>query len=205
MVGDFGTNPSERMNPSFRQEDEHMAQELAPVVMAPPAYASPDPNTAAGRLVPVEESPHELSGDYAQDALSTPGEALGTETDYFASTRTPEELLVDGAGREAEGLDDDKRAEWSKKDWQTKARSYGLPVGGKVDVLKERVEGYEGELAADSEMNASEWVDEIDKAETEDDLASIRARYGATGAEYSTVDAAFEKAQAEFDAPDDDE
>lgn len=195
----FGSNPSDRLNPSFDLEGEEMATELVPVVMAPPAYASPDPATAGARLVAVEDSPHELSEDYGASVLDTPtGDGAVVDTDYFPTTMTPQEQQEAAAGKEAEGLDAD-RDKWSKANWQVKARSYGLAVGGSKDKLRERVESYEEELQADKDMTAEEWKGEIEGAESADDLAAIRERYAATGESYSTVESAFEKAQAEFD------
>lgn len=196
----FGTNPSERLNPSFREEDEHMGTELNPVVIGPPAYASPDPATLAGRLVPVEEHPLELSEDYGASVLEAATAETVVGTDYHQSSRTPEELLEDDARAQLADAPAD-RSDWNKANWQTAARSYSLPVGGKKDEIQARVEAYESELNADKEMNAFEWVEEVEAAEDADELSAVRSRYGATGNDYATVEAAFEKAQAEFDNP----
>jgi len=58
--------PSETLNPSFAQEDQDKVEELQnqPEIIGPPAYASPDPETARGRLVPIETHPFELDPDY---------------------------------------------------------------------------------------------------------------------------------------------
>jgi len=58
-------NPSEKLHPN-RQEDEQ-DMDMQPVIVGPPAYASPDPETASGRLVAVEEHPLELAEDYGAD------------------------------------------------------------------------------------------------------------------------------------------
>jgi hypothetical protein len=191
------------MNPAYREEDQHMAEELKPVVVAPPPYASPNPDTMSGRLVPVEESPQaaDLSEDYG---AAVTDRVNVVDTDAFESTMTPEDGLQEVARQKSAATESDKpREEWSKADWQEKARSLGLAVGGSKADLQERVEAYEGEAEADKELNASDWIDEIEDAESADDLAAIRERYGAAEADYSTVDSAFEKKQAEFDGNDD--
>lgn len=60
---------STQLNPNVGLEDQDM--EMTPVVMGPPAYGSPDPNTQARRLAPLNESElgKTISEDYAQDHL----------------------------------------------------------------------------------------------------------------------------------------
>ncbi len=54
-TGYVGPTPSARMNPYLSEEDQGM--EMKPVIVGPPQYGSPNPETAAGRLVPLEEHP----------------------------------------------------------------------------------------------------------------------------------------------------
>jgi hypothetical protein len=64
--------PSDNIFPSFSQEDQELARELSEQpnvqIMGPPAFASPDPATAGGRLVPIEEHPNrdEIPEHYGQ-------------------------------------------------------------------------------------------------------------------------------------------
>lgn len=203
-VGDLGgifqSEPG-KMHPAYREEDQHMAEELKPVVVGPPAYASPDPSTMSGRLVPVEEHPRsaDLSEDYGASVVGSSAEAPVVTTDSYESTMTPEEGLQAQAGARAKEAPEN-REEWTKANWQDQARAYGLSTSGTKDDLKQSVEAYEEEMEADKNMSATEWVEEIDKAGSADDLASIRERYGAAGASFKTADDAFEKKQAEFDA-----
>lgn len=194
-----GSAPSERLNPSFRKEDEHMAEELKPLVMAPPSYASPDPNTTRAGLVTVEESPLDLSSDYGQplrDAVSD-GESDVVGIDTAQSSRTPEELLQESAADKTEDAPEDRK-EWSKANWQDQARAYGLAVGGDKATVQKRVEQHEKAVESDKEMQAAEWVAEVEKAKDADALNEIGARYDAAGADYSTVGDAMEKKRAEF-------
>jgi hypothetical protein len=203
-VGDLGgifqSEPG-KMHPSYREEDQEMAQELKPVVMGPPAYASPNADTLAGRLVPVEEHPlsADLSDDYGAAVVGSSAEAPVVTTDSYESTMTPEEGLQAQAKAKSQDAPEN-REEWTKANWQDQARAYGLSTSGNKDDLREAVEAYEGEMEADKKMTATEWVEEIEKAGSADDLASIRERYGAAEASFKTADDAFEKKQAEFDA-----
>jgi hypothetical protein len=63
----------------MRREDQDMAQQLEahPEIIGPPAYASPDPTTNTGRLVPIEDHPLELSEDYGA-SVPTPAEVTAT-------------------------------------------------------------------------------------------------------------------------------
>ena len=77
-------NPSEAPNPYVSAEEQFM--EMTPKVFGPPAYGSPDPLSAAGRLVPVEDHPlgqgkvpdgSAIAEDYAADVTGAnlaPGE-----------------------------------------------------------------------------------------------------------------------------------
>lgn len=202
-----GQNPSERLNPSFRPEDEHMAQELQPQVIGPPAYASPDPATLSNRLVAVEEHPAgaDLSDDYGKGVMESyvaDGAIVGT--DHVASTRTPEELKQDDAAAKVKDAPADRK-NWLKKDWQAQAAAHGLTTGGNTKQVKKRVEDFEGDVATAKDMKAEEWVSDIEGAKDADELAELRKMYGLSGSEYSTVADAFDAKQAEFNPPADDD
>jgi pyruvate/2-oxoglutarate dehydrogenase complex dihydrolipoamide acyltransferase (E2) component len=75
-----------RDNPYVSEEDQDM--EMTPVVMGPPGYGSPDPNTSAGVLVPIVDHPlsDDISEDYGADVLEAQtteegGEEEGDEED----------------------------------------------------------------------------------------------------------------------------
>lgn len=191
--GLFGSQPGLKLDPSFRQEDQDMAQELKPIIVGPPAYASPDPATIAGRLVAVEE--HPLSADLAEDYGADMKAAY--ETDVVATTMTPEETAQAIAAGKLEGAPDN-RDEWTKAHWQAAAKAHGLSDSGNKNALKDRVEEYEAAVNADKELSAEDWKGEIDAAENADDLGAIRQRYGASGADYSTVAKAFDDREAEL-------
>jgi hypothetical protein len=107
-----------KMNPSFRKEDQNMAEELKPVVVGPPAYASPDPATNSGALVPVEQHPFDLDKDYgAGVADAVPGN--------------------EGDAADAEYGDED---EWTKERWQEEAEKLNLSKSGTKDEVRARVE-----------------------------------------------------------------
>lgn len=198
--GLFQSEPG-KMNPSFREEDQEMAEELKPVVVGPPGYASPDPRTMSGRLVAVEE--HPLSADIDPDYGAAVRASIKddaspvVETDAYQSTMTPEDGLKAQAQKEAEELPEN-RDEWTKKHYQVQARALGLETSGSKAALKERVDEYEAAVEEAKEMKADEWISEIESAESADDLATLRDLYGRSGADFKTVDDAFASKQDEF-------
>lgn len=190
VTGDV--QPSDKLHPSFRQEDQEMAEELQPVIIGPPAYASPDPNTNNGRLVPIED--HPLSADIAE-SYGARQKAGG------ATTSLPDTL----AGADAEGGPGDKpREEWSKADWQKQASAMGLATSGKKDAIKTRVEEREAEVNEAKALKAEEWIGQIEDAEDEETLDNLAALYEASGADYSTVAEAFSEKRAELSGENDD-
>lgn len=109
---------ADQFHPSFRQEDQDMAEAmLKPVVIGPPAYASPDPATNAGKLVPIED--HPLAGMIDADfgkayreegVVSQPSPLAGTEDN-------PGGYMDSSAGMSAEELAEAKSlkaAEWKE-------------------------------------------------------------------------------------------
>lgn len=134
-----GIYPSERFNPSFNIEDEEsgMAEELSPVVMGPPGYASPDPRTNAGALVPLED--HPLAGDISESYGAGVQAALGVVPVAGTMSGTL------GVAADEPALPDN-RGEWSKANWQTQAKSLGLSTSGNTADIRARVEEHEAML-----------------------------------------------------------
>lgn len=68
-------------NPYVSPEEQGM--EMEPHVMAPPPYGSPDPQTSAASLVPIEDHPlaDNFSDDYAADLTGEKEEENGEEDD----------------------------------------------------------------------------------------------------------------------------
>lgn len=107
-----------------------------------------------------------------------------------------------GAGVEGD------REEWSKTDWQKLAKQYQLPTSGSKADLQERVEQYEERQSMSQEdldaeeraerveaaknLKAADWKDEIDAAESVEDLDDLQSLYQESGADFSSVDSAFE-------------
>jgi hypothetical protein len=60
---------SDKMWPN-RQEDEQ-DMEMEPVVISPPGYGSPDPQTQEGTLGPVEDSALDIAEDYGTLAVAS--------------------------------------------------------------------------------------------------------------------------------------
>ena len=98
---------SDKMWPN-RQEDEQ-DMEMEPVVIAPPGYGSPDPQTQEGILVPVEESPLEIAEDYGADAMAA-----------------SQEVAEEGEAAEGEEEDDRPAQSATRAEWDEYARSKGV-------------------------------------------------------------------------------
>jgi hypothetical protein len=137
-------NLPEKDFPSFREEDQDMAHALEPVIIGPPAYASPDPDTNANTLVPVDEHPAELPEDYGESAPKTVDITMNSDA-------TPQ----GEGGPLALGSDED-REEWTKEQWQEKAEGYGLAKSGNKDEIRDRVEEFESDPSNFEDDNPDE-------------------------------------------------
>lgn len=102
------SNPSDAPNPYVSPEEQFM--EMAPVVVGPPAYGSPDPLTAAGRLVSVTDHPlgagkvpdgSSISDDYGADVT---GAALAPGETSHPGGPQRSDLEIDTAGGQAARL-----------------------------------------------------------------------------------------------------
>jgi len=104
----------------------------------------------------------------------------------------------DGGGSGAAGEDDKDESEWTNNDYKAALADVGLPVSGNKDDLTARWEEYKAQEAEYAEYQADDWKTDIEDVETADDLASLRAAYDRSGADYSTVVTAFDERQAEL-------
>lgn len=148
-----------------------MAQELHPEVIGPPGYASPDPETDRGRLVPVEEHPLTLADDY--------GESVADAADVVALDPRSQSV-VEGGGGVVDISDFNK--ETTKKDWQAAAKSRGLSTSGDKDAIRKRIEAHDEETATRADEDA-----EVRKLKR-DELDGLAKDYDIDPEEYSTVD-----------------
>jgi hypothetical protein len=124
-------NQSDVLHPSFSLEDQEVAAQLLEnrTVVGPPGYASPDPATQGGRLVPVEDHP-------LVDSI---------DADYGGSVASPSPVSADGE------RDEDDRDNWSRQDWIAYADELGVGSSGSAKVIRERVERYEASQDEDDE------------------------------------------------------
>ena len=166
------------------EEGQDMSR-LNRVVVPMPQFVDPyDPRAQAGSInMSLDDHPMEHSEDY------------GGGTDYDQEIDSPENVGL----RTTTEASDKPVSEWSKSDFKNALRSRGLPVSGNMDELSERWEDSEAQEAEYKEYNASDWHDDIDKAESTDDLASLRAAYDRSDADFSTVEQHFEEKKAELD------
>src|SRR5262245_60845347 len=102
-------DPSSIPNPNRTLEEQGM--EMTPVLVGPPAYGSPDPQTSAGRLIPLAEHPHaeEIAETTygegytanltaAETLASSPGPGTGTDAEGEAAASAAAQTLADEAG-----------------------------------------------------------------------------------------------------------
>lgn len=120
--------------PAFREEDQHMAHQLVPLVVGPGAYTSPDPATEGNRLKPVDQHPRKeaIGPTYGQGVT-------GTRSASISSAAVKDEAIVVSAAVEEENRD-----EWTKADWKEKAAELGISTTGSKAELRDRVEEAEG-------------------------------------------------------------
>ena len=127
-------NPSELTHPSMRQEDQDVAQQMLdenPEVIGPPGYASPDPETSKGRLVPIEDHPLQLSEDYGQSVpmtadVTAPPPGFGDDAASGGHTSVPDDLdLV------------------TQDELKEMAKARDLPVSGTKAELAERIKEHD--------------------------------------------------------------
>lgn len=135
--------PSAKGNPYMSEEEQDM--EMTPVVMGPPQYGSPDPLTAASRLVPVTN--HPLAQDtLPEDSAAKISEDFGADVEGYthASTDTshtilipPPEIVTDASGQGEEGGGEgegDENVEETSYEERTKAELLAEAQSRDLDV-----------------------------------------------------------------------
>lgn len=154
-------------------------------IIGPPAYASPDPATNAGKLVSIEEHPLTLSPDY--------GAGVTGETHVVTTTMS----AGDSQDAEFNALPEDS-ADWTLDQWRVAAKHYDLLVGGNKKQVQGRVEDYQSLIEAAGDYDEEDWKGQIADADNAADLTSLQTLYGHVGADFTDVPAAFESRQAEL-------
>ena len=110
--------PSDRLNPNLPEDD----MVIKPSVMGPPAFGSPDPDTAAAYLAPVVDHPLKatFSEDYGADVADESQAVSGITGDEEGPSgsdaegheaMTVEELKDEARDKEIEGFSTMKKAE----------------------------------------------------------------------------------------------
>lgn len=170
---------------------QHLKQsEPSTQIIGPPAYASPDPATNAGKLVDIEEHPFgdDLSSDYG---AGVSGPVHVVTTTMTADSVVPEE--DDEFSALPEGQDD-----WTLDQWRVAAKHYGLGVGGNKKQVSGRVTDYQDLIEGAGDYDADDWEAQIVDTDNADDLADLRALYGHVGASFDSVPEAFDARQSEL-------
>ena len=85
--------------------EEEIGLQMKPVVVGPPAYGSPDPDTSAGRMVAVEHHPLTAVGkigeDYGADVMDATA-TMGTEGSHHGGPSGMTDLERDRLGGEGD-------------------------------------------------------------------------------------------------------
>jgi hypothetical protein len=197
-VQDMSVHDKEHPALAATEEAQDVAS-LNRIVVPMGSYVDPNnPAAAAGSVnLSLDSHPVTHSDDYGQSAL----EDAGVEEDERKSAvdMHADEAAVLDPGRAEAGKANSPadRAEWQKKDWVAQARSYGLNVSGNVDAVRERVEEHEAGVEDARSMSAEDWKNAVADADAEE-LGQLHELYKASGSQYSTVDQAFDKRQAEL-------
>lgn len=184
-------------------EEGQDVSSLPPIVVPPPSYTDPNNPAAAGGSVnfDLDSHPLELSEDYGLSVGDYRTAVMGTMDDPSEGGH-PDPGGEDAKVNAAKGADlPEDREEWTKAHYQTALRAAGLPTSGKIDALADRYSEYEAQEEEYKAYNAGNWIDDVEGAETQDDLDEVKAAYGRSGAEFATVAKAIEKKQSEFDNP----
>jgi hypothetical protein len=184
-------------------EEAQDVSKLNRIVVPLPAFMDPgNPAAASGSVnLTLDKHPVEHSTDYGQQVdLEVGADKMEGTMDRHAPELKELDTTQDrvsGDDGTSEALPED-REEWSKANWQSQARTYGLGVSGNMDALRQRVEDYENEREDDKSLTAGDWKALVDEAEDTEELQELQDRYQATGNSYSTVDSAFEAKNTEF-------
>jgi hypothetical protein len=144
---------AEKTHSAFALEDQEMARQLDQEggnweVMAPPAFASPDPATQGRRLVPIDTDPHadQVAEDYGEHLRGTKLTAEGTPTTLTAQVEGGAPARDERGRLAADELPKDRK-KWTKQHWQVYAASIGVGTSGSAKQIADRVKKHEKRVA----------------------------------------------------------
>lgn len=132
-------------------------------IIGPPGYASPDPKTQGGMLVPIEEHP-------LKDSIS-PDFGKGIRIAPIVDATAEKPLVVKTAG--------ENRDSWNKAQWVSRASALGLKVP--KDTKKDGIIA----LVKDHET----WLNELNAVVDQDKLAEIATKYGVDAENFTDAEA----------------
>ena len=124
--------PSDVFNPYLPEDEQDM--EMKPVILGPPGYGSPDPETQNATMVPIEEHALELNPEFGSEVKEAEGSAI-----------IEEESDENGEAAEGEEAADSEDSEMPAKtatraEWDDYARSKGVDpdlFGSKDELIAE--------------------------------------------------------------------
>jgi len=136
--------PSALMNPYMSEEDQFMEMEAQ--VVGPPQYGSPDPATAAGRLLPLDQHP--------LNAEALPEDHPAAISEDYGQGYQPSDLQVALAGGAA-----DAETQASNSEANATAAAVTLANESNVDLADVEGTGTDGKITKDDVQN---YIDEQD-------------------------------------------
>lgn len=134
--------------------------------------------------------------------------------DHVEGTMTEGAKALKEFDQSGDAAGDGDREGWSKADWQKAAKKYDLSTSGNIATLRERVEAHEEyaslspeeqeemarqeEVDAAKSLKAGDWQSQIAEAKDADALAELQSLYKESGADFATVNRAFDERQSQF-------
>lgn len=183
-------------------EGSQDAVNLNTIIVPVGAYTDPGNPAALSASVnlALDKSPIEHAEDYGE---GIPGHAVETPMDLHTDSVPAASDLLAPAQRGAATGTPANREEWKKSDWVAQASTYSLPTSGNMDTVKGRVEEYEAdqeawqeEVKAAKELNAGDWIAQVEGASDTEDLDRLHSLYNESGADFTTVETAFDDKRA---------
>ena len=126
-------NPSELPLPYMSPEEQTM--EMTPQVVGPPGYASPDPATSAGRLLPLKD--HPLESEQLEASEAQVQESSVISEDYGAAVKGMNLPAPAEGGTVSGPLSPEQTGETGAVEGEEEAEDNGYEAQTKTELLEE--------------------------------------------------------------------
>lgn len=159
-------NPDKQF-PNLPEEEQEV--ELEPVVMGPPAYGSPDPESNTNTLLPLVDDPMRTAASAADEAA-----AVRDQANYSKMDKDVLAQMASDRGLEVEGT--------------------GANGNVKKSDLVSALTAADAE-----DMDSRDFISRVEAATDEDQLDEAEEFYENSGKEYASVEKAIDKKRAELE------